>query len=168
MPKEAVVPKKLKPQISRISQKIIKDSLTKKTNAKPKPKQQQQPDKDLNADLKPEQKQEKIEIPPELPKEKETLYLSYYQTIRNKIRKYVTKNYPHYIARGEICLYFVLTSNGQLEQIKIIEERSTQNNLLKEISKRSVKAATPFLAFPKGLDQPKLSFNVIISFESED
>lgn len=112
--------------------------------------------------------QSKVEIPPELPKEKEGLYLNYYGSIRDKIRSLVLKNYPYYIACGEVCLYFILSADGTLKEIRIIEERSSQNQSLKEIAKRSVQQAAPFFAFPKGLNQAQLSFNVIISFELED
>ncbi len=110
----------------------------------------------------------KIPIPPELPKEKEALYLDYYQSIREKIRKFVLDNYPRYIACGEVCLYFILTSDGKLREISVVEQRSSQNYLLKEIAKRSVLQASPFLAFPEGLTQAQLSFNVVISFELEN
>ncbi len=116
----------------------------------------------------PKSFQEKIEIPPELPKEKEELYINYYQSIREKIRRFVVKNYPRFIDCGEVCLYFVLSSNGRLKESDIVEQRSTQNHLLKEIAKKSLRQASPFLAFPKGLSPSQLSFNVIISFELEN
>lgn len=111
---------------------------------------------------------EKIEIPPELPRDKENLYLNYYESIREKIRRFVINNYPHYIACGEVYLYFVLLSNGKLKELKIVEEKSSQNKMLKKIAKRSVVQASPFPAFPEDLQQSQLSFNVIISFELED
>jgi len=112
-------------------------------------------------------KTEKIEIPPELPKEKEAVYINYYQSIRGKIREFVVDNYPRFIACGEVCLHFILHSNGKLKQLRIIEERSTPNRSLQEIAKKSVRQAAPFSAFPKDLNQRELSFNVIISFELE-
>lgn len=111
--------------------------------------------------------EENIEIPPELPQEKKQLYLSYYQSIREEIRLFVVNNYPRFIACGEVCLYFVLTSNGNLKEIKVVEERSSRNHILKEIVKRSIQQASPFAPFPQGLNQPQLSFNVIVSFELE-
>jgi TonB family protein len=110
----------------------------------------------------------KIKIPADLPKEQKQLYLNYYQSIREKIRKFVEKNYSHFIARGEVHLYFVLLSNGDIEEIKIIQEKSTGNRLLKNIAKRSIQQAAPFSHFPEKLKQSQLSFNVIISFELED
>ena len=139
----------------------IQHKAPKKEDLKPKPLD------DLTHFAKPTPEHLAIEIPPELPKEKEALYLNYYQSIREKIRKIVLNNYPRYIACGEVCLYFVLTSNGELKEIRVVEERSSQNRLLKEIAERSVYQASPFLAFPNDLNQPQLSFNVIISFELE-
>lgn len=116
---------------------------------------------------KPAIEHPKIEIPPELPKEKEALYLDYYQSIRQRIRRLVVENYPRYIACGEVCLYFVLLSNGRLKEINVVEERSSHSRLLKEVSERSVRQASPFSPFPEDLNQKQLSFNVIISFELE-
>lgn len=130
-----------------------KDESVKKTVGVPEPKSSQG---------------SQIEIPPELPKGKEELYINYYQSIREKIRRFVVKNYPRFIDCGEVCLYFVLSSNGRLKEIDIVEERSTQNHLLKEIAKKSLRQASPFLSFPKGLSSSQLSFNVIISFELLD
>ena len=110
----------------------------------------------------------KIEIPPELPKEEEAVYLSYYQSIRAEIKRAVIANYSQYISCGEVCLYFILLSNGELKTIRVVEERSTQNSILRQIAKRSVQQAAPFSAFPKRLNQRQLSFNVIISFELEN
>lgn len=109
----------------------------------------------------------RIEIPPELPKEDKQLYLDYYQSIREKIRRYVLKNCHYYIECGEVCLFFILSSEGSLQEINVLEQRSSQNVILRGIAKRSLLQAAPFLPFPQGLDQPRLSFNVTISFETE-
>lgn len=109
----------------------------------------------------------RIEIPPELPKEDKQLYLDYYQSIREKIRRYVLKNCHYYIECGDVCLFFILSSEGCLQEINVLDERSSQNAILREIAKRSLLQAAPFLPFPQGLDQPRLSFNVTISFETE-
>lgn len=156
------VRRKAKPPAA-IQHKAPKKEVAAKAKEDLKPK----PLDDLTHLAKPTPEHLAIEIPPELPKEKEALYLNYYQSIREKIRKIVLNNYPRYIACGEVCLYFVLTSNGELKEIRVVEERSSQNRLLKEIAERSVYQASPFLAFPKDLNQPQLSFNVIISFELE-
>ncbi|MFC1631153.1 energy transducer TonB [Candidatus Omnitrophota bacterium] len=118
--------------------------------------------------LKPRSEQKtQILIPEDLPKEQEALYLDYYQSIRQKIRQFVIRNYPRYIDRGEVCLYFVLLPNGKLDQIRVLSERSCENTQLQQIAEKSVRQAAPFIAFPQQLDQPQLSFNVVISFEVE-
>jgi outer membrane biosynthesis protein TonB len=109
----------------------------------------------------------KIEIPPELPKEKESLYLDYYRSIREEISRFTLENYSRYIACGEVCLYFVLSADGRLQEIRVVEERSSPNRLLKDVARKSVQQAAPFLSFPEGLTQEQLSFNVIIAFEVE-
>lgn len=109
-----------------------------------------------------------IEIPPELPKEDQVLYVDYYQSIRGRIREFVIDNYPRFVAYGEVCLRFALLSNGKLKELTVVGERSSPNSLLQKIAKKSVRQASPFSAFPKGLNQTELSFNVIISFELEE
>lgn len=131
-------------------------------------KAENKPIKKIVSAPKPASEDIKIEIPPELPKEKEALYLNYYQTIRERIRNFVLENYPRFIACGEVCLYFVLLSDGSLKEIKVVEERSSQNRLLKDVAEKSVSQAAPFSSFPKDLSQAQLSFNVIISFELEN
>lgn len=110
-----------------------------------------------------------IEIPSELSKDKEPIYLDYYQqAIRAEIIKFARKNYPRFIAYGEICLHFVVSSRGQLQELRIVESRSTQNRLLRAVAKKSVLDAAPFAPFPEDLTQSQLPFNVIISFQTEN
>ena len=128
----------------------------------------EQPKKQIIEKPMPVKQVERIEIPPELPKEDEALYVDYYQSIRGRIREFVVANYPRFVAYGEVCLHFVLLSNGKLKELTVIGERSSPNNLLQQIAKKSVRQASPFSVFPKGLNQGELSFNVIISFELEE
>lgn len=91
-------------------------------------------------------------------------YISYYQIVREKIRHAAYQNYTSQDT-GEVYLSFVVSSNGTLRKAKIMEDKSTPNPYLKEIAFRSLKSASEFPPFPKDLDYPELSFNVIISFE---
>jgi len=93
-------------------------------------------------------------------------YLSYYQIVREKIRRSAYFNYTH-TETGEIYVSFVISADGVLEEAKLVEEKSSQNVYLRNIALRSVQDASPFPAFPKELDYPTLSFNVVISFEIE-
>ena len=109
----------------------------------------------------------KISVPP-LKSEKisNPLYQSYYQTIRTMIKNRAYANYSK-MDTGEVYVTFVLLSNGTLKQLQLIEERTSANQFLKDVSFKSIKESTPFPPFPRDLNYPELSFNVIISFEVE-
>lgn len=138
-------------------------------------------DKDKNAakprdlqSLKPELIREgmtiakrKITLPPvELAKIDNPSYISYYQIVREKIRRSAYQNYTR-SETGEVYVAFVVSNDGDLRNTRLIEEKSSANPYLKSIALSSVKSASPFPAFPKELDYPELSFNVVISFEIE-
>lgn len=96
-----------------------------------------------------------------------SLYLDYYQGIREKIRSAASSSYYNYSQTGDVCLSFILNSDGTLKNIEICESGTNSTNTLKKIALNSVQEAAPFPSFPKGLNQKQLSFNVIISFERE-
>ena len=93
-------------------------------------------------------------------------YLSYYQIVREKIRRAAYQNYTR-TDSGEVYLSFIVSREGFLTQLRLVEEKSSPNHYLREVALRSIKEASPFPDFPKDLDYPQLSFNVIISFEVE-
>lgn len=109
----------------------------------------------------------KITLPPiDLDKIDNPSYISYYQIVREKIRRAAYQNYIR-AEVGEIYLSFLIFSDGSLRAVQLIGEKSSPSTYLKEIALRSIKEASPFPNFPKELDYPQLSFNVVISFEIE-
>jgi protein TonB len=109
----------------------------------------------------------KITLPPiEADKINSPTYISYYQIVREKIRRAAYQNYAH-TETGEVYASFVISASGELMENRLIEEKSSPSQYLKAISLKSIKDASPFPAFPKELDYPKLSFNVIISYTIE-
>ena len=109
----------------------------------------------------------KITLPPiDLDKNSSPTYLSYYQIVREKIRRASYQNYTR-TEEGEVYLSFVVTSTGALTEVRLVEEKTTPNNYLRDTALISIKDASPFPKFPKELDYPQLSFNVVISFEIE-
>jgi len=109
----------------------------------------------------------KITLPPiDLDKINNPSYISYYQIVREKIRRAAYQNYTR-AEIGEAYLSFVISSDGSLKAVQLIEEKSSPSPYLREIALRSIKEASPFPNFPKELDYPHLSFNVVISFEIE-
>ncbi len=103
------------------------------------------------------------DIPGEIFKTPE--YKSYYQIIREKIRKYAYFNYKR-LNEGEVYLTFTLSPSGEVSELSINDQRSVDNDYLRSIAQRSVREASPYPPFPEKLKaNKKLSFNVIISFE---
>ncbi|MDD5156390.1 MAG: TonB family protein [Candidatus Omnitrophica bacterium] len=93
-------------------------------------------------------------------------YISYYQIVREKIRRCAYLNYAR-TETGEVYLSFVISNVGDIKQVRIVDEKSSPSPYLREIALKSISDAAPFPNFPKELDYPHLSFNVVISFEIE-
>ncbi|MCX5705862.1 MAG: TonB family protein [Candidatus Omnitrophica bacterium] len=93
-------------------------------------------------------------------------YISYYQLVREKIRRSAYQNYTR-TETGEAYLSFVVAREGGLEDVHVIDERSSQDSYLQATALKSIRESAPFPAFPKDLNYPRLSFNVVISFEVE-
>lgn len=109
----------------------------------------------------------KIALPPiEMARIDNPSYISYYQIVREKIRRSAYQNYTHN-QTGEVYISFIISNDGFIKDVRLIEEKTKAFDYLKSISLKSVKGASPFPNFPKELDYPQLSFNIIISFEIE-
>ena len=66
---------------------------------------------------------------------------------------------------GEVYLTFAVTSDGILQEIKLIEGRTRASKYLTKLGLQSINQANPFPAFPKDLPYPMLTFNISISFK---
>jgi TonB family protein len=93
-------------------------------------------------------------------------YISYYQIVREKIRRSAYQNYTHN-QTGEVYLSFIISNDGLIKDVRLAEDRTSVDSYLKNIALKSIRDASPFPNFPKELDYPQLSFNIIISFEIE-
>ncbi len=93
-------------------------------------------------------------------------YQGYYSAVREKIRRSAYENYRQ-AAQGGVFVSFIVSRNGSLKAVKVLDERSTDNDYLRETASRSVANAAPFSPFPRELDYDELTFNVMISFEIE-
>lgn len=124
-------------------------------------------EKKLSAPISPEFIERQISVPI-FKSEKITnpKYLSYNQQIRQKIRRqaYTYVDHPDF-QMGEVYMTFVLASTGRIKRISVLEGDIKSNDFLQNIGRRSIKEAGPFAPFPKDLDYPELTFNVVISFE---
>ncbi len=93
-------------------------------------------------------------------------YLTYYQIVREKIRRAAYQGYTRR-ETGEVYVSFSVFRDGRLGDVALVEERSSSSYYLKDIALSSLRHASPFPVFPKDLDYPFLSFNVAISFETD-
>jgi len=93
-------------------------------------------------------------------------YISYYQIVREKIRRSAYQNYTR-TEVGAVYITFIISADGCIKEVRIVDEKSSPSPYLREIALRSVKDASPFPDFPRELNYPQLSFNVVISFEIE-
>ena len=126
----------------------IKKEAAAKTASQPEKKTETVPLAQKQLEATKLENQQQIEIPPEITKEKEAIYLNYYQSVWEKIRRYAKRNYPRFIACGEVYIHVILLSDGSIKEISVDENRSCQNWLLKAIAKKSIQQAAPFGAFP--------------------
>jgi hypothetical protein len=109
----------------------------------------------------------KITLPPiDINKINSPSYISYYQIVREKIRRAAYQNYSR-TETGEAYVSFVIARNGIMKEAHLVESKSSLSPYLRGIAMKSIQEAIPFPDFPKELDYPQLSFNVIISFEIE-
>jgi len=110
----------------------------------------------------------KITLSPqqELDKNQSPSYLAHSQIVREKIKRALYQNYNR-MEEGQVFITFVLTSQGRLKNVRLIDKKSAAIGYLRKIALESVKDASPFPPFPEELDYKQLSFNVIISFEIE-
>jgi outer membrane biosynthesis protein TonB len=91
-------------------------------------------------------------------------YVSYYNLIREKIRRRLKENYRDYPKEGDVYLTFTLSTDGTLLAHNIDAARSSPDETLQGLAALSLEEAAPFGRFPKALTVPKMSFNVLISF----
>ena len=110
----------------------------------------------------------KISLPPvDLDKINNPSYISYYQILREKIKRAAYQNCTREEV-GQIYISFSISSFGVLKEARLVEEKSSFSPYLRETALRSIKDASPFPNFPKELDYSSLTFNVLISFEADN
>ena len=121
--------------------------------------------------VKPVEKKEEKKFETVIKEEKDdarkAAYISYYRAVREKIKRYADRNYlrNRRLGEGEVFLSFVVASSGELLHVKVASERSVDDPLLRNIGINSIRDASPFSSFPKGMSQYQITFNVIIAFE---
>ena len=103
-------------------------------------------------------------LPEEKKLKKNPAYMDYYHIIRERIR---SKAYHYYNSeeQGQILLTFIISKTGHLERV-YMDNASSENKDLIEISLKSIKESSPFPPFPSDLKYPRLQFNISIYFKN--
>lgn len=107
---------------------------------------------------------------PPLPRDAEqayekSKYKNYYYSIRNKIykRAYLNRNKP---IKGEVAVEMLIERNGELSDVKILEDKSTSDEYLREITLKSVRESSPFPPFPDSFNYQACKFKIILDFQA--
>ena len=96
---------------------------------------------------------------------KHPLFLTYYEGIREKIRRAAKQRYRGERTSGDVSLGFTLFSNGVLKEVKVLQENSLRNPALRTMAVQSILDASPFPPLPTLLKKDQLSFVVVLTFE---
>ena len=92
-------------------------------------------------------------------------YMSYYQVVRDRIRRIANRNRPRPFEPGDVGLWFVVAANGELQDIGGLALRGGAHARLQRVAETAVRQAAPFPPFPPTLPQRAIPFHVVISFE---
>ncbi len=87
---------------------------------------------------------------------------SYSQGVRNRIIDNLESMRPG--AGGDVCVRFVISSDGTLKDIMIVNDRSTSDGFLRSAAFNAVKDASPFPVFPDNVNLSEITFTCEISF----
>jgi TonB family protein len=90
---------------------------------------------------------------------------SYSQGVRNRIIDNLESMRPG--TGGDVCVRFVISSDGKLKDIKILDERSTSDGFLRSAAFEAVKDASPFPVFPDNVNLSEITFTCEISFSGQ-
>lgn len=95
------------------------------------------------------------------------VYAAYNEMVRDRIKEKVYDNYDK-IQGGIVYLTFLLDDNGVLKASRIIPEKTNASQHLQELSLRSLREASPFPRFLKGMNLSEYPFNIEIQYEVSD
>ncbi len=161
-------PKKILTQKKRISKKYSKRSKIQQKRRKTKRKHIKKTANAArqNAIKKPDNKEivTKNRNPDKL-YAKDKLYIDYYKLINERLRQAII--YPQYFSEGEVLLSFIVTCDGNLISVEVINSDCPDNNNLGTTAVEIIRNASPFPPFPENLRRIQLTFNVVICFREK-
>lgn len=95
------------------------------------------------------------------------VYAAYNEMVRDRIKEKVYENYDK-MESGTVYLTFLLDDHGVLRDAKIIPEKTDASEHLQEIAMRSLRQASPFPAFLRGMNLSEYPFNIEIQYQVSD
>ena len=95
------------------------------------------------------------------------VYAAYNEMVRDRIKEKVYENYDR-MERGSVYLTFLLDEHGVLKAAQIIQEKTNASEHLQEIAIRSLREASPFPPFLKGMNLIEYPFNIEIQYQVSD
>jgi hypothetical protein len=95
------------------------------------------------------------------------VYTVYSQMVRDRIEEKAYQNYDKMEA-GFVYLSFVLDDHGVLKDAQIIPEKTSASEHLQEIAIKSLRDASPFPAFLKGMTLWEYPFEIEIQYRVND
>lgn len=87
---------------------------------------------------------------------------SYSQVVRDRIIANLDTRKAG--GEGDVYVRFVIVSSGTLKEVSIIDERSTDNGVLRIAAFEAVKNSAPFPSFPQKAELPEIVFTCQITF----
>jgi len=167
--KEKISSRKTKPIVKKLPEATKEDVLKPPKDLAKESRKPKANKKSVVALEKVEDKKFETVVSEEKDKAKKATYINYYRAVREKIRKQADRNYPQTrdLGEGEVFLTFVVASDGELLQVRVIDNKSVKDPELREIAIDSVRDASPFPVFPKGMSQYRITFTLIMSFEPQ-
>ncbi len=93
------------------------------------------------------------------------LYTEYYQKVLDKINQSVPAAYRK--SGGKADLKIVISSDGKIKDVKIMDEKSSPDPKTREMALAAARDASPFPAFPKGLESPELEFEIPVPSDAQ-
>ena len=92
------------------------------------------------------------------------VYAAYNEMVRELIKEKVYQNFDK-MEKGSVYLTFLLDEHGVLKAAKIIPEKTDASDHLQEIAIRSLREASPFPPFLKGMNLTEYPFNIEIQYQ---
>ena len=87
---------------------------------------------------------------------------SYSQVVRDRIIDNIDTRKTG--GEGDVYVRFVITSSGALKEVNIIDEKSSNDGVLRAAAFQAVKDSAPFPVFPEKVQIPEVVFTCQISF----